>query len=61
LGLALDEPKEDDEYYETGELSFILGPSVMRAAKAYGSILIDYVDNIFGKGFRISFTAAAAC
>jgi len=59
--LALDEPKEDDEYYETGELSFVLGPSVVRAAGAYGSILIDYVDSILGKGFRISFAAAATC
>ena len=59
--MALDEPKEDDEHYETDGLSFILGPSVVQAAKGYGSILIDYVDSIFGKGFKISFGGAAAC
>ena len=59
--MALDEPKEDDEYCETRGLPFVLGPSVVRVTKGYGSILIDYVDSIFGKGFKISFAAAAAC
>jgi len=59
--LTLDEPKEDDERYESGGLSFVVGPSVVRAAQSYGSILIDYVDSILGKGLKISFAAASVC
>jgi len=61
LGLTLDESKEDDEHYQAGTFSFIMDPSMVQTTKTYGSVVIDYVNGFFGKGFKVSLTGATPC
>ena len=61
MGLTLDESKKDDKHYRVGALPFIMDPSVVETAQSFGSILVDYVDCFFGRGFRLSLTRAPVC
>jgi hypothetical protein len=62
MGLALDEPKEDDKKYEVEGLSFIIDKDVTDALRHYGNVSIDYNDRpFFAKGFQVSLTGAASC
>jgi Fe-S cluster assembly iron-binding protein IscA len=59
--LALDESKEDDTEYKAGAFSFIMDPSIVRTVRSFGSVVIDYVDSFFGKGFKVSLRGATSC
>jgi Fe-S cluster assembly iron-binding protein IscA len=61
LGLALDESKEDDEHFETETYSFVMDSSLATRLGTYGSIVIDYMDSFFGKGFKVSLNGAPSC
>ena len=51
MGLALDEPKENDESYDNSELTFVVENELM---KTCGGIKIDYHEDGYKSGFAIS-------
>ncbi|MBW2059540.1 MAG: hypothetical protein JRH07_12225 [Deltaproteobacteria bacterium] len=59
--MALDESREEDTHYQAGSMSFILDPSTVQLARSYGTVVIDYVDSLFGRGFTVSMTGVASC
>ena len=50
MGLALDEPTDEDEKLSVGELEILVEP---RAAAFADQSIIDYVDSVWGRGFSI--------
>ncbi len=62
MGLALDEPKENDERVDVQGLSFVLDGEVADTIRSYGSLSIDYWDRpFFMKGFRLFLAGAGTC
>jgi hypothetical protein len=62
MGLALDEPKTDDEKFEVKGLSFVMAKDVTETVKSYGNVTIDYQDRpFFMKGFQVGLTGASSC
>jgi hypothetical protein len=62
MGLALDEPKADDEKIKVNGLSFVIAKDVTEAVQVYGDVSIDYQDRpFFMKGFRLSFARVTRC
>jgi len=53
LGLALDEPKENDAKYEQDGLTFLVDNNLLTTC---GSIRIDFTDAGMRSGFSISST-----
>jgi hypothetical protein len=44
MGLALDEPKANDEKIEAEGFSFIMASDVADTIRSYGNLLIDYME-----------------
>jgi len=61
MGLALDEPKADDERFEAQGFSFIVASEVADVIRSFGSLLIDYQDRLWAKGFQLSFPGRGSC
>jgi Fe-S cluster assembly iron-binding protein IscA len=61
MGLALDEPKPSDERVEVEGLSFVVASEVADIIRSFGSLLIDYKDRPWAKGFQLSFPGAGSC
>jgi len=61
MGLALDEPKVNDEKIEVEGFSFILASEVADIIRSFGSLLIDYKDRPWAKGFQLSFPGKDSC
>jgi Fe-S cluster assembly iron-binding protein IscA len=61
VGMALDEPKEDDEKIEQSGMTFVMAPDVVGAAKQSGGVSIDYVDDGYRKGYMINLGAGGDC
>jgi len=53
LGLALDEPKDNDATYDQDTLQFLVETELM---KSCGAIKIDYADAGYHSGFSITST-----
>lgn len=51
LGLALDEPNENDEVFTEAEFTFIIEKSLLEQAQP---VNIDYISNASGQGFVIT-------
>ena len=51
LGMALDEPKEDDDTFDNDGLTFVMNSQLFQDVKP---VTIDYVTSPMGAGFRIS-------
>ena len=51
LGLALDEPKENDEKYEQDGLTFLVDNNLLDTC---GTIKVDFIDAGMRSGFSIS-------
>ena len=51
LGLALDEPKENDEKYEQDGLTFLVDNNLLDTC---GTIKVDFIDSGMRSGFSIS-------
>jgi Fe-S cluster assembly iron-binding protein IscA len=51
LGLALDEPKENDKVYENDSLKFLVEESLLATC---GSIKVDFIDAGPRSGFGIT-------
>jgi hypothetical protein len=61
MGLVLDEPNTNDEKIEVEGFSFIIAPEVSDTIRSYGSLLIDYNENPWTKGFQLSFLGKTSC
>ena len=61
MGLALDEPKADDERIEAEGFSFLVASEVADLIRSFGSLLIDYKDRPWAKGFQLSFSGKGSC
>jgi Fe-S cluster assembly iron-binding protein IscA len=55
MGLALDEPKANDEKIEVEGFSFIMASEVVDTIRSYENLFIDYVEHPWTKGFQLSF------
>jgi iron-sulfur cluster assembly protein len=51
LGMALDEPKDDDEVVKNNGFTFLINKELYEQAKP---INVDFVDSGWGQGFSIS-------
>lgn len=58
LGLALDEPSENDQVFEEGPLTFVMEK---RWSEQIPSVKIDYKDSWLQKGFQISAASDYRC
>jgi len=54
VGMALDEPKDDDRSIETKHLTFIMAPDVESFVSQSGGLVIDYVDDGMRKGYTVA-------
>lgn len=62
MGLALDEPRDNDEKVEAEGLSFVVSRDVAETIRSHGSLFIDYLERpSFMKGFRLSLTGVSPC
>ncbi len=61
MGLALDEPKANDEIVEVEGFSIFLASEVAEIIRSYGKLLIDYKDRLWAKGFQLSFPGKGSC
>jgi hypothetical protein len=62
MGLALDEPRAEDDKIEVKGLPFVVAKDVTDALRYYGDVSIDYQDRpFFMKGFRLSVARAGSC
>jgi hypothetical protein len=61
MGLALDEPKANDERIEVEGFSFLMASEVADVIRSYGKLLIDYKDRPWAKGFQLSLPGKGAC
>lgn len=50
FGLALEEPKEDDEVIKSGDYNFVMDKELL---DLYGKFTVDYSDNWLKRGFSI--------
>ena len=51
LGMALDEPKDDDEIVKNNGFTFLINKDLYEQAKP---INVDFIDSGWGQGFSIS-------
>jgi len=61
MGLALDEPKANDEKIEAEGFSFIMAYDVANTIRSYGNLLIDYMEHPWTKGFQLSLLGEVSC
>ncbi len=61
MGLALDEPKANDEKIEAEGLSFIAEADVADIIRSSGGLSIDYSKSWLRRGFQLSLMGQACC
>lgn len=61
MGLALDEPKVNDERIEAEGFSFVMDSEVADMIRSFGSLFIDYQDRLWARGFQLSFPGKGPC
>ena len=61
MGLALDEPKANDEKIEAEGFFFIMSSEVADTIRSYGNLLIDYMEHPWVKEFQLSFSGKVTC
>jgi len=61
MGLVLDEPTEHDEKIEVEGFPIIMAAEVAKAVRKQGKLVIDYKNNWWNKGFRLSLAGQGAC
>lgn len=61
MGLALDEPKKDDERFEAEGFLFIAASEVADLIRSCGSLFIDYTDRLWARGFQLSLSGRRSC
>ena len=60
LGMALDEPRENDEVFDSDGITYVIDKGLLDQVKP---IKVDFVDSAFGSGFSIQSNLAmgASC
>jgi len=60
LGMALDEPRENDEVFDSDGITYVIDKGLFDQVKP---IKVDFVDSAFGSGFSIQSNLAmgASC
>ena len=53
MGMALDEPKNDDLTVENGSMTFVMAPDVQSIVSQNGGLIVDFVDDGMRKGYMI--------
>jgi len=61
MGLVLDEPTANDEKIEVAGFSLIMVSEVANIIRAQGSLLIDYRNNWWNRGFQLSLSGQGSC
>lgn len=61
MGLVLDEPTANDEKIEVEGISLIMVPEVANTIRAHESLSIDYKNNWWSKGYRLSLSGQGTC
>jgi hypothetical protein len=61
MGLALDEPKANDEKIEVEGFSFIMASEVADTIRTYGNLFIDYMEQPWKEGFELSLSGKVSC
>ncbi len=61
MGLALDEPRDNDERVEVEGFSFLMDSQVADMIRTYGKLSIDYSDHFWTKGFQLSLSGITGC
>ncbi len=59
MGLALDEPRDDDSKYEVNDLTLIVDPFALKVIKESGGINIR--SSVFGPMAELENCAAGSC
>ena len=54
MGLALDEPHDDDESFEIDGLSVVVGPRDSSYITGGQGVRVDYTTGFFGSGFWVA-------
>ena len=54
MGLALDEPKSDDEEVSRDGISFLFSPSVRQIVGDFGDVLVEYSRYL--QGLQVTFS-----
>jgi hypothetical protein len=61
MGLALDEPKTNDEKLQVEGFSFIVASEVADTIRSHGNLFIDYMEQPWKKGFELSLSGKVSC
>jgi len=61
VGMALDEPKEQDREFKLQDWTFIMEPEVESMVAQGGGVSIDFVDDGFRKGYTVQIGNAGEC
>ena len=61
MGLALDEPKANDEKIEVEGFSFIMASEVADTIRSHGNLFIDCLEQSWERRFQLSFQGQASC
>jgi hypothetical protein len=61
MGLALDEPKANDEKIEAEGLFFVADSDVADLIRSSGGLSIDYAKGWFRKGFQLNLLGQGSC
>ncbi len=58
MGMALDEPREDDEIFKESGITFVINKQLYEQVQP---IEVDFVQTVRGSGYRISANLAKSC
>jgi len=61
MGMALDEPTDDDKSWEIEGRKYCMAPDVEQQVAQGGGLVVDYIDDGMRKGYSISLASAGGC
>ena len=61
MGLALDESKEGDKTYNVGGINFVVAERDSAYIGESGGLVVDYSNDMWGKGFSITRAGQTCC
>ncbi len=61
MGLALDEPKDDDKTFDIDDLSFVMNDREAPDLLRYGTLVVDHQVGWWGQSFVVQPSFGQAC
>ena len=58
MGMALDEPKDDDQVFEESGVTYVINKDLLEQVKP---VNVDFVESPRGSGYRITANIAKSC